>query len=316
MPAPVWNWAPQRDDGRYEPGFDRRGVVGGQAPDYQAGWSPQPQQAWPQVTEPGGGMVKGPGAMNGVGDFFQIPPGQGAQQYYEQQVQSGAMAPPPASSPAGQALPPGSPLVTGDPMDEQQLYQQTPPKDVGRMAWEQGPAPWEQVPPVRGMPSALSPDRAGQAVRQAQQSEAQANEDKAVEAAQAAKIAADNAVRAAAAGAPKTASTNAATAQAAANVAAGVARTPKGQKAASVAQSEATKAVAAANVAAKNAGVPTNGQAQNNMDDWLELSGMGGMGDMGFLETDLGAGVKVKHVGLGLLVAGLGYFAVRQFRGR
>jgi hypothetical protein len=121
---------------------------------------------------------------------------------------------------------------------------------------------------------------------------------KAVEAAQAAKIAADNAVRAAKAGAPQVAATNAATAQAAASVAAQSARGGHGHRAAAIAANEATKAIAAANVVANGA------RKKNGMGDWMELSGLGagGLLDQTFL------GFRVKHiVTAGALVAGVVY---------
>ena len=72
------------------------------------------------------------------------------------------------------------------------------------------------------------------------------------------------------------------------------------------------------------------------MGDWMELSGMGdfvpqgalmmspnmltsqqqrfGGGLGGVLDTELGAGIKIKHVGLGLLVGGIGFFAYKKLR--
>ena len=243
--------------------------------------------------------------MSGIGDFFQIPSGGGgAQAFYQQQIESGGMAVPPLGSPASGVAP------VGDHMDETALYTQAGASaGAGVMPWERGPAPWEQVPAVAG-PAALAPGSAEAAIQRQNAIDVSSGEAKAVEAAQAAKIAADNAVRAAVSGAPKVAATNAATAQAAANVAAMTAKTTRGQQAAALAQSEATKAVAAANVAAKNA-APRNGA--QGVGDWMELSGMGGMGGMGFFGTDLGGGIKIGHVVAGLgLGAGL-FYAVKRF---
>jgi hypothetical protein len=272
MPAPVWDWAPQRQNGKYEPGFDRRN------PSLTPQWSPGENPAFPRVTEPGGVMLTRQYMQQaGMGDFYTMPQGQA----------------------------PGTPVVHPDHMDESMLYSSAPPpRRVGSMAWETGPAPWEQA---SGGQAALSPAAAPAAISSMQAKQAVAAESKAKEAASAAKIAADNAVRAAVVGAPKVAATHAATAQAAANVAAGVATTPSTQKAAAFAQSEATKAVAAANVAKVNA---ENGQ--EGVGDFLELSGMGGLG---FFGPELGGGIKLGHILVGAGVATGLYFLVRKMRG-
>jgi hypothetical protein len=231
----------------------------------------------------------------GIGDFFTIPDGQQAQTYYDQQIQSGAMAPPPYGSPAA------GPTIQPDAMDETPLYQAAPPaRHAGNMAWEGGPAPWEQA----AGQAALAPSAVNRAIAANKAKQAASADAKAGEAVKAAKIAADNAVRAAVAGAPKVAATNAATAQAAANVAAGVAKTVNAQKAAALAQSEATKAIAAANVAAANA----NGNGKG-MSDWFELSGMGGMGSVGhMLDKPVFMGLQVKHLLLGAAVGAAVYY--------
>jgi len=199
------------------------------------------------------------------------------------------------------------------------------------MAWESQLAPFDQphVPGWQGQaaPAPLPPGEIEPRVAQMQARQIDANQKKAVVAAQAAKVAADNAVRAAVAGAPTVAATNAATAQAAANVAAGVATTAKAQRAAAVAQSEATKAVAAANVAANNANGQAHGWAHGRahgrghgrahgrgMNDWMELSGMSGITDT--LESNLVGGVKLKHVLYGVGALGVGYFGVRWWKNR
>jgi hypothetical protein len=295
MPAPAWNWAPQRASGNYEPGFDRR------RPNEQVGWSPAAATPFPFVTEPGGAMLTNRGMQQaGMADFFTIPQGQQAQVYYDQQVQTGSMAPPPPGSPAA------GPTIQPDAMDESALYQATgPARHAGSMAWEGGPAPWEQP----GGQAALAPSAAPRAIAAANARTQAANDAKAAEAVKAAKIAADNAVRAAVAGAPRVAATNAATAQAAANVAAGVAQTRQSQAAAALAQSEATKAVAAANVAASNAHKAANGEAP--LGDWLNLSGgLGGIGhtSMAMLDREVVFGLRVKHVlGIGAIAAAIYY---------
>jgi len=206
--------------------------------------------------------------MNGMGDMFTYPTEEGVspQQFFEQQILSAAM-PVPA---------PGSMAARGLPWDVAQTYEmpiEPQPMDVPTRpsSWETAPAPWEQPPIIPGMPPALTPQAApvkAQAI--------QAQDKKAAEAAQAAKVAADNAIRAAQVGAPKVAQTNAATAKAAATVAASVATSPAAQQSAAIAKTEATKAVAAANVAVANA------NANGGMGDWLELSGLG---QGGFMDT-------------------------------
>jgi len=199
--------------------------------------------------------------MNGMGDMFVYPQGAGPDDFYRQQIATGAM-------PA-----PGS-----------EEFQATGPKE-GSMAWEAGPAPWEQGPAAPQQPF-LPPDQAPEAIAAMEASRRRAAEVKAVEAAKAAKVAADNAIRAANAGAPTVATTNAATAQAAANVAARMAVSPAGQQAAAMAAGEATKAVAAANVAVARANGNGNGRANGNgngMSDWMELSGLGQSAD-GFVQ--------------------------------
>lgn len=304
MPAPVWNWAPRRQDGRLNPGFDRRSP-GERRPSEQLQWQPAPTYAFPYTTEVDGAMLTSKNMQQsgyaGMGDFFVYPQGDSPQSFIDQQVQSGAMPPPQPFSPAG-----SHPFVAPDKMDEASLFRggMVHPH-AGAMPWEAGPAPWEQT---GGGAPGLPPGAMNAAIAAMNRDQEVANEKKAAEAAQAAKIAADNAVRAAVVGAPKTATTNAATAQAAANVAAGVARTPKAQKAAAFAQSEATKAVAAANVAEKNAHAK-NAASKETMDDWMELSGMG------FFGPELGGGVTLGHVLVGLGVAAVGYFGYRKLKG-
>lgn len=235
--------------------------------------------------------------MNGMNDFFTYPEAQGVtpMQFIDQSVASGASPAPP---------PPGT--VQPDFMEESQLYRTGAARPrAGQMAWESQPAPWDQPHPPgwtgAAAPPPLAPGEVEPRVAQMQARQIDAQRKKAIEAAQAAKVAADNAVRAAVAGAPQTAATNAATAQAAANVAASVAKTPDAQRAAAVAQSEATKAVAAANVAANNA----TGRNGNGMNDWMELSG---------LESQVVGGVKVKHLLYGAGLAAVGYFGWRFWK--
>ena len=325
MPAPILNFVPRNRNGSNAPGFDRRGPAFNAFPSEQRGWSPAPQQPWPRMTEPGGGMVKvRSNSMSGMGDIFEYPQGTDPSAFYAQQVASGAMPPPPPGSPAsGEAA---TPFMINEAEEAGLFTGGGRSMQAGSMSWESGMAPWEQVPPVSS-PSAMAPDRAEAAVSSMNARRRAAGNGKAVEAAKAAKIAADNAVRAAVAGAPQVAATNAATAQAAANVAAGAATSIAGQQAAAVAQSEATKAVAAANVAAANA----TGQGVAGMRDWMELSGMGsrgyrnrGVGDWMELSgmRGLGAGpsvmdqqivgpVQVKHVVYGGLAAAVGFFGYR-----
>jgi len=320
MPAPILNFVPRNRNGSNAPGFDRRGPAFNAFPSEQRGWSPAPQQPWPRVTEPGGGMVKvRSNSMSGMGDIFEYPQGTDPSAFYAQQVASGAMPPPPPGSPAsGEAA---TPFMINEAEEAGLFTGGGRSMQAGSMSWESGMAPWEQVPPVSS-PSAMAPDRAEAAVSSMNAQRRAAGNGKAVEAAKAAKIAADNAVRAAVAGAPQVAATNAATAQAAANVAAGAATSIAGQQAAAVAQSEATKAVAAANVAAANA---TGGVGMAGMRDWMELSGMGsrgcrdrsvcGMGGLGagpsVMDQQLAGPVQVKHVVYGGLVAALGFFGYR-----
>jgi len=238
---------------------------------------------------------------NGMGDFFTYPEAQGVtpMQFIDQSVASGAS---PAPAPPG--------MVQSDFMEESAMFNGGGPSlHVGSMPWESQPAPWDQphVPGWSGpaAPPPLAPGEVEPRVAQMQARQIVAQERKAIEAAQAAKVAADNAIRAAVTGSPRVAATNAATAQAAANVAAGIARTPQAQRAAAVAQSEATKAVAAANVAANNA---TNGGGHNaGMGDWMELSG---------LDSSVAGGFKVKHA---LYLAGgaaVAFFGYRYLKSR
>lgn len=311
MPPPRWNWAPRRKNGQLEQGFDRRSPYQKQIEPIQPSeypqWSPPPTvPAGGRVsaTEPGGGMLRRPG-MNGMGDFFTYPAQQGVtpQDFMQQAVQSGSLPPPP---------PPWA--VQGEPMEESQLYRTAAPRPrAGSMAWESGPAPFDQphVPGWSGpaAPPPLAPGEVEPRIAQMQARQIDAQHKKSLEAAQAAKVAADNAIRAASAGAPKVAATNAATAQAAANVAATVSKDPEAQRAAAVAQSEATKAVAAANVAANNASKGGNGSG--GMNDWLELSGLGSG-----LEASVAGQFKVKHALYGAGLLGLAYFGYRYWKNR
>lgn len=259
MPGPIiWNWTPQGA------GWNRQPPL---MPSYQAQWSPNvaiPHAGAAGVTEVGGGMLnKGVGQMygmnGGMGDMFVYPQGAGPDDFYRQQIATGAM-------PA-----PGS-----------EEFQSTGPRE-GSMSWEGGPAPWEQGPASPQQPF-LPPDQAPEAIAAMEASRRRQAEVKAVEAAKAAKVAADNAIRAANAGAPTVATTNAATAQAAANVAAKMAVSPAAQQAAAIAAGEATKAVAAANVAVARANGNGNGNGRangNGMNDWMELSGLRGLGQGG-----------------------------------
>jgi len=327
MPAPILNFVPRNRNGSNAPGFDRRGPAFNAFPSEQRGWSPAPQQPWPRVTEPGGGMVKvRSNSMSGMGDIFEYPQGTDPSAFYAQQVASGAMPPPPPGSPAsGEAA---TPFMINEAEEAGLFTGGGRSMQAGSMAWESGMAPWEQVPPVSS-PSAMAPDRAEAAVSSMNARRRAAGNGKAVEAAKAAKIAADNAVRAAVAGAPQVAATNAATAQAAANVAAGAATSIAGQQAAAVAQSEATKAVAAANVAAANAtgqgmagmrdwmelsGMGSRGYRNRGVGDWMELSGMRGLGaggGAGFMDQQIAGPVQVKHVVYGGLAAAVGFFGYR-----
>lgn len=186
--------------------------------------------------------------MNGMGDFFTYPPGTNPQEFYANSI-------------------PKSPIPI--PPHQQGPFDQVPqPLKIteGTMAWEMSTAPFD----VDQQKPLLAPSAAPAKIAEVHAMGRAASEAKALEAAQAAKVAADNAVRAARVGAPKVANTNAATAEAAANVAAASAQTPQGQKLAAAAQGHATKAKAAARIAA-------NG-GSNGMSDFLELSGMHGMG--------------------------------------
>ena len=221
-------------------------------------------------------------SMNGMGDMFVYPQGASPDDFYQQQLRTGAMPTP------GQAVPL---VVNGEQMEETSLYDRTTGygQNSGSMSWEAGPAPWEQTALPNHMQGPLYPNDAPAKIAQL--------DAKTLQAAQAAKIAADNAVRAARVGAPQVAATNAATAQAAASVAAQSAVTPNGQKAAAVAANEATKAVAAANVAAKNG----NGNGAG-MGDWMTLSGLGATS----LLEETFLGFKVKHIAmLGAVTAGV-----------
>lgn len=310
MPIPIWNHVPRKANGDYHAGFDRRSPYQKYEnvhPSEYSQWSPAttlPHSGAIAATEPGGGMIRRPG-MSGMGDFFTYPAAQGVtpEQFMQQQVQSG-MAPPPA------------PPLSAEVMDESSLFDGpggSRPK-AGQMAWETQLAPWEQshVPNWQGpaAPPPLAPGLAPAAVVQQQARAIDAQEKKSIEAAQGAKVAADNALRAASAGAAKVSATNAATAQAAANVAAQVANTPRAQRAAAVAQTEATKAVAAANVAEANAKKKAQ---KNGMGDFLELSGMGGLGA---LSDPVAGGVQVKHVLYAGLGAALLYFGYKYAKSR
>jgi hypothetical protein len=202
--------------------------------------------------------------MNGMGDMFTYPPGTNPGEFLAQQASTAAMPTP------GMPIPIN---IQGEQMEETYLYDravgQAP--QVGQMPWESGPAPWEQTALPNHMKGPVYPGDAPREIARMHADEASRGDAKAVQAAQAAKIAADNAIRAAKAGAPQVAVTNAATAQAAASVAAQSARGAHGQRAAAIAANEATKATAAANVAA-------NGMKKNGMGDWMELSGMGATG--------------------------------------
>ncbi len=304
MPPPFWNFAPQQRNGNFAPGFDRRDPTSNMYQDWTPGPS-LPAAGYGAVSEVGGGMLRRPN-MSGVGDFFTFPQGTNPGTFYSQQVRSGEMPTPTAGSPMAQALP----EIHPETMDETALYNQTYSHSEGAMAWEGTPAPWD-LPPIPGSPQtkALSPGAAPGAIMAMDQREHAASENKAIEAAQASKIAADNAARAAMVGAPKVAATHAATAQAAANVAARCCRTPRGHKAAAAAQAEATKAVAAANVAARNAN-PPQGRKQG-MGDWLTLSGMGG-----FLDNPVAGGVQVKHILYGVGGAAVLFFGYRFVKSR
>lgn len=153
----------------------------------------------------------------------------------------------------------------------------------GRAAWEAGPAPWEIGVSSPGMAPEMAP---------AKIEALHAVDQKAVQAAQAAKVAADNAARAAKVRAPRVAATHAATARAAAAVAAQSAKTANGQAAATQAAQEATRAQAAANIANAKA----NGAG---LSDWLEL----GAGDFG-----MGLNPLIKY---GLLIAG-GWYLIQH----
>jgi hypothetical protein len=228
--------------------------------------------------------------MSGMGDMFTFPQGTNPGQFYAQQLATGAMPTP------GQPIPID---IQGNQMEETYLFDRSvgkPPQE-GSMSWESGPAPWEQTALPNHMFGPIVPGDAPHKIADMQANSAARGDAKAVEAAQAAKIAADNAVRAARAGAPQVAATNAATAQAAANVASQVASGAHGQRAAAIAANEATKAIAAANVVA-------NGARKNGMGDWMELSGLGAAG---FLDQSV-LGFKVKHIAtVGLIAAGLVY---------
>lgn len=237
-------------------------------------------------------MSKG-NPMSGMGDMFVFPQGTNPTQFYEQQLRQGAMPTP------GQPIPID---IQGEKMEETYMYDRSVGQapHAGSMPWESGPAPWEQPAMPNHMFGPVYPGDAPHKIADMQAGKAVEGNAKALQAAQAAKVAADNAVRAAKAGAPSVAATNAATAQAAANVAEGSASSPQGHRAAAVARQEATKAIAAANVAA-------NGAAKaNGMGDWMELSGLGAVG----LLDQTVLGFKVKHLamagaGLGLLYYGL-----------
>jgi hypothetical protein len=234
-------------------------------------------------------MSKG-NPMNGLGDMFTFPQGTNPSQFYQQQLRTGAMPTP------GQPIPID---IQGDKMEESYLFDRSVGQapQVGQMPWESGPAPWEQTALPNHMPGPIYPGDAPLEIANLRAASAFDGDAKAVEAAQAAKIAADNAVRAAKAGAPQVAATNAATAQAAASVAAQSARGGHGQRAAAVAANEATKAIAAANVAA-------NGVRKNGIGDWMELSGLGAGGLLN--QTILG--FQVKHIAMvGALAAGVVY---------
>lgn len=289
----MWSFVPSTTNGGISPGFDRRSPYQKQyeaiQPSEYVQWSPPaslPGGGRISATEVGGGMIRRPG----LGDFFTYPEAQGVTpgQFMAQAVASGAAPPPPPA------------FSIGEP-------QHAVADNAGRMAWETQPAPWDMpLPPGWSGPALPPPAAPGDisaatAVAKAQAIDAQ--QKKAVEAAQGAKIAADNAVRAAQAGAPRVAATNAATAQAAANVAAQIANTPSAQRAAAVAQSEATKAVAAANVAAVEAEAKSkNGKG---MGDWMELSG---------LDDPVVGGVTAKHLLVGAAAAALGYYAYQYFK--
>jgi len=207
--------------------------------------------------------------MNGMGDMFTYPQGTNPQEFYANSIPKSPIPIPQQQAPFE---PPHAARVT-----------------EGAMAWEMSTAPFDLAPPA----PALAPSAAPAKIAEVHAMGRAASEAKALEAAQAAKVAADNAVRAARVGAPQVANTNAATAEAAANVAAASAKTPQGQKLAATAQGHATKAKAAARIAA-------NG-GSNGMSDFLELSGMHGMGaGMNWIQSNkwwlLGAGA----VALGL----------------
>lgn len=288
MPAPQINWSPQGA------GWQRPTYVPEEArlPSETRGWVPGPGLDWgyasalPHLTEAGGAMMSKGSAMsgmngtNGMGDMFVYPEGSNPTQFYEQQLRSGAMPTP------GQEVPL---VVQGEQMEETHLFDRSAGAAVnaGSMSWEAGPAPWEQTALPNHMPGPTYPADAPREI-------AMIADAKAVQAAQAAKVAADNAVRAAQVGAPQVAATNAATAQAAASVAAQSAQSAQGHKAAAIAASEATKAVAAANVAA-------NGKA-SGMGDWMTLSGLGASS----LLEETFLGFKVKHIALlGAVTAGV-----------
>lgn len=310
MPEMFSSFVPVGRNGRPTQGFGPRPNM---YPGEYRQWSPP--QALPRAgavaaTEPGGGMVRRTG-VSGMGDMFVYPNAASPDAFYQQQIASGAMP-----APGG--------MYAGDFMEESALYAGgSRSRHAGSMPWEAAPAPFE----LPGQPGVLRPSDAPEAVAQAHMHEARTNK-KALEAAQAAKIAADNAIRAAVAGAPKVAATNAATAQAAANVAASVAMTMKAQQAAAVAQTEATKAVAAANVAAKNA----NGNG-NGMNDWMELSGregraswvkrkrglgdwmeLSGLGNGGTLEAQVVGPVKVRHLLYGALGSAVLYYGLKYLK--
>lgn len=296
MPEPTLNWQPQGAGWRQPTHY----VVPQEArlPSETRGWFPGPGLDWgyasalPHLTEAGGAMMtKGDLSMSGMGDMFVFPEGTNPNQFYQQQLQTAAMPTP------GQPIPID---IQGQQMEETFMYDRSVghPAQVGQMSWESGPAPWEQTALPNHMFGPVYPGDAPHEIARLKAAHAADGDAKAVQAVQAAKVAADNAVRAAKAGAPTVAATNAATAQAAANVAEGSAVSDHGRRAAALARQQATKAVAAANVAA-------NGRNGNGMGDWMELSGLGATG----LLDQTVMGFKVKHLALGAL----GLFALVKY---
>ena len=234
----------------------------------------------------------------GMGDMFVFPQGTNPTQFYEQQLETGAMPTP------GQAIPID---IQGEQMEETYMFDRSVGQapQVGSMSWESGPAPWEQPALPNHMQGPVYPGDAPREIARMNAAKSVDGDAKAVQAAQAAKVAADNAVRAAKAGAPQVAATNAATAQAAASVAEGNAASPHGHRAAAVARQQATKAVAAANVAA-------NGAAKNGagMGDWMELSGLG---SIGLLDQTV-LGFKVKHLAMAGAGAALLFYGLPKIK--